>query len=133
MKVVVARPPLFDLISVRFNVAGRAVFYAWGDTIYNPGGVTIPPELMAHEAVHGRRQGSDVEGWWRRYIDDPKFRLAEEIPAHVEEYRLICQTGGRHERRAGLVNVARRLSSPLYGRLISLDEAKRVIRDGASR
>lgn len=127
MQIVVARPPMFDEINAKFHVVGKPVFFCWGPAIYNPSGVKISAALVAHEGVHCRRQGADIEGWWRRYIDDPAFRLAEEIPAHIEEYRVMCEQGGRHERRAGLSNIARRLASPLYGNLITFAAAKKAI------
>ena len=134
MRILVERPPLFDLIKATFPLAVRpGTLFSWGDIIYNPGNIAIPASLIAHETIHGWRQGADIEGWWRRYLDDPQFRLAEEIPAHIEEYRVICESGGRHERRTGLVSLARRLSGPLYGHLISLDAAKKAIRHDARR
>lgn len=132
MRVVVAKPPLFDEIDTAFGIAGKPVIFAFGDTIYNPMGVRIGEELMAHEAVHGKRQGSDVEGWWRRYIADPEFRLEEELPAHVAEYRAFClnNTKGhaRNARRLALHHIAARLASPLYGRLISYEAARKALK-----
>lgn len=122
------RPPLWDLIDETFDVAGKGVIFAWGDTIFNPWHVPIGPELLAHEAVHGARQGDDIEGWWRRYCADPAFRLAEEIPAHVAEYRKhIDLAPNRAARRSALSFVASRLADPLYGGLISVGRAKQVI------
>lgn len=124
-------PPLYDAIDAAFHVRGRAgVIYSFGDVIYCPDGKPIPPEYLAHEAVHGRRQGSGpmVLDWWRRYIDDPKFRLAEEIPAHVAEYRWLLEHGNRGERRAAANAVAARLSSPLYGRMIGRSTALHMLR-----
>jgi hypothetical protein len=130
MRVVMDKPPMFDEIRAAFNLTGRSVIFAWGDTIYNPYGGKITPELFAHEAVHGERQGSDVEGWWRRYIVDPQFRLAEEIPAHIVEYQTLLANAGhnRAARRKYLGYVARRLCSPLYGSLIGLDLAKEQLK-----
>lgn len=129
--IVHAFPPLFDEIDAAFKVRSRAgVFYSFGDVIYCPDGAPISPEFLAHEAVHGRRQGSGarVLEWWRRYIDDPKFRLAEEIPAHVAEYRWLVAHGNRGARRAAAGCVAARLSSPLYGRMIGRSAALHMLR-----
>lgn len=116
MRIVHDYPPLYDAIDAAFGLELRKdVFrpiFAWGSSIYNPHHVKIPPALIAHESVHGRRQGGDIVGWWRRYIDDQKFRLAEEIPAHVAEYRALAR--GPKD-RAALVFVAKRMASPLYG------------------
>jgi hypothetical protein len=134
MRVVCARPPLFDAIDAAFHIAGKPVIFAFGDTIYNPMGVAIAPSLMAHEAVHGERQrggDGDVTEWWRRYIDEPQFRLAEEIPAHQAEYRALCAehpTAPRNQRRLFLSGIARRLASPLYGGIVSFEAARKLVK-----
>lgn len=133
MRVVRAFPPLIEEIDAAFNVRGKAILFAWGDTIFNPAGVDVPPELVVHEQVHGDRQGSEIESWWRRYIGDAEFRLAEELPAHVAEFRKLCEIhaprwhSARAMRRTLAAHVARKISSPLYGGLITTDAAKRAI------
>lgn len=134
MIVKVERPPLFEEIAAAFPLArdNPNVIFAWGDTIYVPGGGKVSPELYAHEAVHGERQGSDVEGWWRRYIAEPAFRLDEEIPAHIAQYRTFCvnhTTGNlRNQCRLYLHHVAKSLASPLYGGLIRYDDARKLLK-----
>lgn len=131
-------PPLFAEIDAAFNVRGKPVIYAWGDKIYNPMGVELTPELIAHESVHGQRQGNDIEGWWRRYIADPHFRLLEEIPAHVDEFVSLCLqhrskwVSQRAMRRTFAAHVARRLMAPLYGygHLMSFEDAKKALMAG---
>lgn len=127
MRVIPARPPMFDLIDAQFHVAGKAIFFCWGDAIYNPQNAELTPALIAHERVHCVRQNGDPESWWRRYLDDPPFRLFEEIPAHQAEYREICKTANRNQRRGHFVRIAERLSSPLYGNLLTLKAAKKAI------
>lgn len=132
MKIVPGYPPNIDEIDAAFHVKGKPIIYAYGAVIYSACGATVGPEKIVHESVHGVRQGSDVEGWWRRYIADPAFRLAEEIPAHVAEYLAMREAGpNRAGRRRALKIIASNLSAPLYGRLISQDAAKRVILAGA--
>lgn len=132
MRVVTALPPMFAEIDAAFDVADKPVIFAWGDAIYNPLGAGISPELMAHEAVHGARQNGDPAGWWRRYIAEPAFRLAEEVPAHQAEYQAFCEGNAnghlRNARRLFLRGLASRLSGPLYGRLISFEDARRAIK-----
>lgn len=136
MLEVFSRPPNFAEIDAEFNVAGLPVLFCYGDTIYNPSRVGISPSLRAHEAVHSRRQGGNVEGWWRRYIAEPAFRLDEEIPAHVEEYKKFCSDNtegqGRNARRMALHQIAKRLSSKLYGGLIRYDAARKIIKAAAA-
>lgn len=132
MEVVKDYPPMFDEIDQRFHVRGKVVFYTWGDKIYNPMGGHIPPEIMAHEAVHCRQQGDDIEGWWRRYIDEPAFRLDQEISAHVREYGFLCASGNRNERRGALASIAGRLSGPLYGHMITCARARNILREAST-
>lgn len=107
----------------RFGVRGRNIIFAYGDTIYNPSRVEIPPQLIRHEEVHLMRQGGDPASWWDRYIAEPDFRLAEEIPAHAAEY-LGCVA---QYRERALDEIATKLSSALYGSLISVPAAREAI------
>lgn len=129
MKVVFERPPMFDEINAKFKVAGKPILFSCGDVIYNPLRATIPPQLMAHEAMHGERQiNLGVEKWWRAYIDIPSFRLEEEILAHQVEYRSLMRAGGnRQARRRYLKEVAKRLAGPLYGKMISPARAQKLL------
>lgn len=128
MREVFDHPPLFALIDAKFHVAGKPIIFSWGGIVYNPQRIEIPPALWAHEAVHGARQGGGIEAWWRRYIDDPVFRLVEEIPAHRAEYRqMLAECGNRRARRSYLRQMAKRLAGPLYGRMVTPAAARRLI------
>jgi hypothetical protein len=118
MKILTLFPPNYAAINRTFRCRGKRVIFCYGDTIYNPSRVVVGPELIAHERVHSGQQNGKPSEWWQRYIDDPAFRLSQEIPAHAAEYRV----SGRLE------DVARRLCSPLYGNLISFERACEVIR-----
>lgn len=132
MRVVRDRPPLFDEIDAKFQVRGKPILFAWGDRIFVPSGsLDVAPHLMAHERVHGERQGLAEPGimlWWRSYLDDIAFRLHEELLAHRAEYHhLMRHAGGRQQRRRHLSITAARLAAPLYGRMISLADAKKAL------
>lgn len=125
MTVVIDKPPLFDEIDAVFPVAGRPILFAFGDRIYNPMGVTISEPLMLHEAVHGGQQGDDPLAWWRKYLTDRRFRIDMEIPAHQAEYAEFCKTApSRHHRQVYLKHRAKTLSGPLYGNVMSFENAK---------
>lgn len=122
---------MFAEIDAAFNVAGKPVLFCWGDTVYNPENAAMSYELGAHEAVHSERQGDTdetIRAWWRNYIDDPKFRFDEELPAHRAEWRAFCERHrGVEARRRFLLAISLRLAGPLYGKLVSRVEAKRLI------
>jgi hypothetical protein len=102
-----------DRGGVRFASLPRAIF-CYGDTIFNPSGNKLSDALVAHEAAHGARQGTDPDVWWDRYIADKTFRLEEEIVAHRVEWRRFCTDDpNRHERRRYLAAIAGRLNFPL--------------------
>lgn len=129
MNIVIGHPPIIDEIDAKFHVKHKAVIYAWGDTIYNPTDTPIRPELIAHEKVHGTRQRGNPKAWWRKYIASVQFRLDEEILAHRAEYEyLIDNAPTRQVRRSALKYVAKRLAAPLYGHIITVSQAKRVLR-----
>jgi hypothetical protein len=130
MRVVYDRPPMFDEIDARFHIRGKPVIYAWGSIIYNPQRIDIPPQLMAHEAVHGARQlRIGIVAWWKLYIESDRFRLAEELPAHIAEYRWLAeQAPSRRQRRAALKIVAARLAAPLYGGIVTKSAAAELLK-----
>lgn len=139
MEIIEKWPPLIDEIDAAFKVRGRnGVMFAWAEgpenIIYNPSGAFVSFALRAHEAVHcdrQRRYAGGTEAWWREYIANPEFRLLEEVPAHYAEYRyMLGEDSTRKGRRKANAIVARRLSSPLYGSLISYDVACKVLEIG---
>jgi hypothetical protein len=133
VKVVEGYPPMIDEIDRAFNVRGRSILFCWGDTIFAPKG-GVSPVLMAHERVHSAQQGKDIEGWWRRYIAEPAFRLAQELPAHRAEYRYSVTNidGSRHGRRRALAIAAERLASPLYRYGLKKAHAKALLLEGVT-
>lgn len=125
MEIRFERPPMWAEIDAKFHVDGKPVIFSWGDIIYNPQHITIPPELIVHESVHGIRQLSSVvndpdidptEAWWLCYIQNESFRYAEELLAHKAEYQfLAAKVKDRNKLNSLLVRTAARLTSPLYG------------------
>lgn len=88
MNIVIAYPPNIAEIRTRFRLPpGAGIIFAYGDTIYNPDGISISPFLLAHEQTHQRQQGCDPAGWWHRYLADLPWRLDQELEAHRVEYR----------------------------------------------
>lgn len=122
-------PPNYEEVRKAFPaIKGRNILFSWGDKLYNPGGILVPRFIRVHEAAHGARQKGDVEGWWRRYIDDPDFLLEEELIAHSveQEYRLK-HAFNRRERRAILKQTAERLASRIYGPVVSKKKARKLL------
>lgn len=133
MRIVKAYPPNYKQIVAALGQKSITTIYCYGDTIYSPSGVGLSQALIAHEQVHSDQQArytGGVSQWWTDYLAHPAFRLAQEIPAHKAEYYELLKIGNRHERRAALKQLATRLSGPLYGSLISRQEAENELRVG---
>lgn len=131
MEIVVDCPPIYDELCRAFPIAGKPMIFAWGGRIFNPQNILVLPILIAHETVHGVRQAGDIEGWWRRYIDDAAFRLDEEVRGHLAEYEYLLRTGGRPDRNArrrALRATAKRLASPVYQCRTTTAQAVRLLK-----
>ena len=130
MKIVQGRPPNFDAIAAVLPAAnGAKVLFCYGKTIYAPGGGPLSPWLIAHEEVHCLQQGDDIEGWWVKYLTDPKFRFTQEVEAHRREWRVWLSSGTRNraQRRGQMVVIGARLAGPLYGNMVQFSEAREMI------
>jgi len=123
-------PPNIKAIERTFGDLPPGVLFAWGpDTIYFPRGGPLPQWIVAHERVHHTQQGDDVEGWWERYLTDEVFRLDQEVEAHRAEWASAkVHIGDPNDRARHLFEMARRLSSPMYGGMVTFTEAKALIR-----
>lgn len=127
-RILRERPPVYDLIVDKLGEPPPTVVYAYRDTIYAPGlhwKHELPPDLVVHECVHLEQQASiGADEWWVRYVDDPMFRLQQEVEAYRAQ---IASHSDRPSRRECKRRVARDLASGLYGRLVSGDEALRLL------
>lgn len=127
-EVVVGWPPNIEAIRAVLPVSEQNIF-AYRNTIYNPGDGYLGPELIAHEEVHFRQHELyGLEAWWDKFLEDPKFRLDQEIPAHRAEYRKFCELNkDRNLRSRFLTILSKRLAAPMYGGIITASEARRRI------
>lgn len=118
-------PPNLDEIKKRMD-PGPGTFYCFGDTIYNPDGIDIPQDIVHHEAVHSQQQGTNVEEWWKRYLDDPRFRFEQELEAFGEQVLFAAEKNpGQVEAiRTMISKITSILSGPQYGRILSFGEVE---------
>lgn len=128
MRVIKEFPPNIEDIRKIADIAGKAVVFTYGDIIYNPSGEEIPRNLEKHEEVHMAQQGDRIKEWWERYINDPKFRLDQEVEAYRVQYKYVAEHGAsRDTKREFLRHIAQDLSGPIYGRIINFEQAKQLI------
>lgn len=128
LRVLAEPPPCYGEIIEAFPFARQpGTYFTYGRCIFIPAGrLHVSDHMQVHETVHADRQGNDPAGWWRRYLQDQEFRLAEELAAHQAEFQFF-DGRPRRERQFYLRQAAHRLSSPLYRLGITSHKAKQLI------
>jgi len=131
LEIVNGWPPNIDQIRFWLPAVTSRNIFAHGRKIYSPSGTKLPIWLIEHEKVHFYQQDhfGGTQRWWQEFLMNAEFRLAQEIPAHQMEWRvwLAVMPRPRNERRIVLKQMAKRLSAPMYGSIISAAEAKKRI------
>ena len=117
-------PPNIEEIKKHFKIR-HDVVYTYGDTLYSPQGANIPKHLMIHEETHSKEQLSlTPELWWKKYFEDPTFRLEQELMAYKNQLNSIRKDTKNWSKMAFYTAaIARDLSSELYGNIISFEGA----------
>ena len=127
-------PPNIEEIQARFpSIKGqKGIIYTYDKVIYNPDGMPLTSELVAHEMTHIKQQAEHkggVKGWWKQYLEDDGFRFAEELEAYSRQYIVFCDSvKDRNQRATYLFFLAKHLSSPQYGSIISTTDAQNILR-----
>lgn len=138
MKISNEKPPIYDEANALFRLdeLKLGTIFTYGDTLYNPSNMPISEDLVEHEMTHAHQQQHDetVAGlWWKRYIDDPQFRLDQEVEAYAQQYKFLCKTQKDRNKRARMLHqIATMLSGPMYGNIVTHTEAMRRVREYAS-
>ena len=133
MKIVIGYPPNIDKIRKTFGDIPSGVVFTWGNTLYNPDNGIIPDDLMVHEQTHMAQHGDDPEGWWDKYLADPKFLLQEELEAYRNQYKqFISHKRNRDRQRSFLFarRIAIDLSGSIYGNIVGFQDALNMIKRG---
>ena len=105
----------------------KGVVFTYGNTIYTKN--KLPYAILKHEEVHVKQQTEmGKTKWWNKYLEDDQFRFSQELEAHQAEYKAYCEeTKDRNKQAIYKQHIALRLSSPLYGKLITTQEALKLI------
>lgn len=114
--------PLLERYKKVFPINDRTII-AYDKVIYC--NEKLPQHLEIHERRHlirQEKQGLDV--WVNKYLSDVKFRLNEEVIAYREQCESIKDRNVRERLR---IMCAKDLSSPLYGNLVTFEEALKLL------
>lgn len=123
MKIVYDLPPNYKEIVKVFDLTGKNPVFTYGDIIYYPFGKgnKIPLHLIMHESTHKDQQGNDPKKWWDEYLRSPEFRLNQELEAYRNQFQFY-----KNKNKSWmpfLKSIARDISSPMYGNMVSYNEA----------
>lgn len=122
-------PPNIEDIRKVFNLRGTGTVFTYGDTIYAPNLKSLPDHLLTHENIHVIQQGKDPKGWWKKYLNDPKWRAEQELEAYKAQYKYASEfVKDRNKITRFLHNLASDLSSEMYGNCIDYLEAMKKIK-----
>lgn len=88
-------------------------------------------DLIVHEETHRDQQMSYLTPgeWWEKYLEDPEFRLSQEVEAYRNQYReFIKKCHDRNKIFLFVHRIAGDLSSSLYGNMIDYQKAIKLIK-----
>ena len=108
----------------------RGATFTFGNKIFC---VSTPPDdLMEHETVHVSQQTNYPGGpqaWWDRYFENDEFRLDQELKAYRRQYHWAQ---GNLKDRTDIFRIlehcAKSLCGPIYGNLVTFQEAMDLIK-----
>ncbi len=111
---------------------GPLIIFSYAPDIFTQLNKPLPRSLIEHEGVHLQRQRAmGVKAWWDWYLTDPQFRWDEELLAHRKEYQVLASEARTFkQRQAALKIVAKKLAAPLYGRMVSTEQAMQLLTQG---
>lgn len=130
MKLVKGYPPIWpQIVATGMKPDEKRVVITYGDSIYIPSGLQPSADLIEHEETHSVQQGDNPDKWWSRYIDDQYFRIEQETEAYAAQFAYVCaQQKDRNKRHIVLISLAKSLSGPTYGSVISMENAMKTIK-----
>ncbi len=133
VRVLSTPPPqwILDAVKKQFDVDWDSdVIFSYDGGIHAIGGI-ITEDLYVHEKVHEGQQKNfkgGVDAWWKEYLIVPSFRFGEEVKAYQAQMEWVKQNH-MNKFLDRLDHCAKSLSGPIYGELISYDEAREIILD----
>lgn len=121
-------PPNYKAITDVFDIKDHpGIVFTYGEKLYIPSGEKPDKHLLRHEETHERQHAEiGADSWWERYLVDPGFRFEQELEAYRNQYRSMATL--TLEQRIGYLNhIASDLAGPMYGNILTFEEAKAEI------
>lgn len=127
MKVSHEKPEIYQRCHDKFGVEwDDGVIMTYGDTVHCK--FLLSESKVIHEYTHVIQQKRiGVKEWWDAFIDDPKFRLSQEVEAYkAERHFLNTFIKDRNKRFKMVHQLCLDLSSNMYGNICTYSEAMRL-------
>lgn len=137
IEIAIAKPPklVWDGCHKHFDIDDANTVYTHGGTLYNPADNYIDRPLLVHESIHAKQQNATDGGpdaWWKRYLEDPVFRVIQEAEAYGAQYVEYCALHRDRNQQARFLHfIVSALSSDMYRVNMSYSDAKKAIMDRA--
>ena len=129
MKQIIDYPPNIKQIKEVFPILPESMLFCYGDVIYNPNGQELADHIQIHELTHSDQQQEKPEEWWNKYLNSISFRLLQESEAYRKQYQFAKKfIKDRNNLFKFLHLLAVNLSSEMYGKICSYEEAIKIIR-----
>lgn len=129
------KSPLWYLWKLLFPFAPMdRVFIAFGDTIWCPKNELPSPDLRVHEETHLKQQLYSKfygVGFFILYRLLKSYRYRMELEAYQNQWRYIIRNHSLNtfEREKYKKRIAQMMSSPMYGKMCSYNEAFKAINE----
>lgn len=123
------KPEIYDSLKEKFDIDwDNGVIITYGNKIYSKFQLDYLKQI--HELTHVRQQlAYGVQKWWNEYVDNPKFRLEQELEAYRNEVAaLFRKSKDREFRGRYMTQCAKDLSSAMYGNMIEYMNARTLLR-----
>lgn len=135
MQIVTNKPACFERLLEYFGTSydmaaawekGIAITYAG---VIHSKYTEIPPDVLIHEEIHIRQQaGIEPMEYVERFLADKDFRRANELEAFQAQAKYLRENvKDRNDLAKRLHFIWLSISSPLYGNMITYEEAKNLI------
>lgn len=129
VEVLHKKPNIYDVLHNKFGVEwDNGIIITVYPYVYCK--FELPPDKIVHESIHLRQQKAMTpQIWWQKFLDDPSFRLEQEVEAHRREAQFIRKNiKDRNAAFHYVREIAQNLSSKIYGELVTYSEAMALLK-----
>lgn len=117
--------PYLERYKTQFSINEEEVAFPYKGKIYS--NTELPTELLEHEKVHFKQQeeiGDDK--WEEEYLTNPQFRVNMEVEAYKKQLTYFTQNKDIFD--LARTQMAKVLSSPMYGNILTYKEAYSLLK-----